>query len=99
MRFVVPVSRGLKFRTELAIAGITFLQTGPVRIGVSIGGGPPHAIDFDKPETRTVEWEIADGSVAAGQPVRVTFTANKDWTPPEGGEPRAFILTSAGFVQ
>jgi hypothetical protein len=99
LRFVVPVSRGLKFRTELAIADMTFPQTGPVRIDVSIAGGPPHAIDFDKPETRTVEWEIADGSIPAGQPVKVTFTATKDWTPPEGGEPRAFILTSAGFVQ
>ncbi|MBE0656537.1 MAG: hypothetical protein IH602_02550 [Bryobacteraceae bacterium] len=99
LRFVVPVSRGLKFRTELAIADMTFSQTGPVRIDVSIEGGPPHAIDFDKPETRTVEWEIADGSVAVGQPVKVALTANKVWTPPEGGQPRAFILTSAGFVQ
>ncbi|MBA3976344.1 MAG: hypothetical protein C0504_19220 [Candidatus Solibacter sp.] len=99
LRFRVPVSRGLKFRTELAIADMTFPQTGPVRIEVSIDGGPPHAIDFDKPETRTVEWEIADGSVAAGQPVKVVFSASKTWPPPGGGERLAFILTSAGFVQ
>ncbi len=99
LQFRVPAARALRFRAELSISGMTFTQTGPVRIDVAIDGRQLDTIVFDKPDNRTVELNVPDGSLPAGRPAHVTLTADKEWTAPDSGERRAFILTSAGFVQ
>lgn len=99
LQFRVPAARALRFRAELAISEMTFAQTGPVRIEVAIDGRRFDTIAFDKPDNRTVELAVPDGALPADRPVRVALTADKEWTAPDSGERRAFILTSAGFVQ
>lgn len=99
LRFRVPAARALRFRAELAISEMTFAQTGPVRIEVAIDGRRLDTIVFDKPDNRTVELNVPDGLLPADRAVRVTLTADKEWIAPDSGDRRAFILTSAGFVQ
>lgn len=99
LRFQLPDTRGLRFRTEIAVSEMTFKQTGPVRIEVEIDGKRLDTIVYDKPESRTTEYEVPAGMVAAGRPVAVTLTADKEWVEPGTGVRRGFILTSAGFVQ
>ncbi len=99
LQFRVPAARALRFRVDLAVSEMTFKQTGPVRIEVAIDGRSFGEIVFHKPDSRTVELDVPDGALSADRPVRVTLTADKEWTAPDTGERRAFILTSAGFVQ
>jgi len=99
LRFQLPDTRGLRFRTEIAVSEMTFKQTGPVRIDVSINGKPLGAVVYGKPENRTAEFEVPPDMVTAARPVAVTLTADKEWVEPGTGVRRAFILTSAGFVQ
>ncbi len=99
LQFRVPVASSLRFRAELAISEMTFKQTGPVRIEVAIDERSLDTIVFDKPGNRTLELDVPDGTLPADRPVRITLTADKEWTAPDTGERRAFILTSAGFVQ
>lgn len=99
LRFQLPDTRELRFRTELAVSEMTFKQTGRVRIDVAIDGKLLDTIVYDKPESRTTEFEVPAAMVTAGQPVAVTLTADKEWVEPGTGVRRGFILTSAGFVQ
>lgn len=99
LRFQLPDTRALRFRTEIAVSEMTFKQTGPVRIEVEIGGKRLDTIVYDKPESRTTEFNVPAGMVTVERPVSVTLTADKEWVEPGTGARRAFILTSAGFVQ
>lgn len=99
LQFAVPRMGGLKFRTEIAVGESTFAQTGPVHIGVEVEGHNIGVIDFDKPDNRTIEFEVPAAVLPASGLAHVTLTADKEWIPPEGGAGRGFILSSAGFVQ
>lgn len=99
LRFKLPETRGLRFRADIAISEMTFAQTGPVRIEVAIDGKRLDTIVYDKPESRTSEFDVPAEMVTTGRPVNVTLTADKEWVEPGTGVRRGFILTSAGFVQ
>lgn len=99
LRFKLPETRGLRFRADIAISEMTFAQTGPVRIDVAIDGKRLDTIVYDKPESRTTQFEVPAAMVTTGQPVVVALTADKDWVEPGTGVRRGFIVTSAGFVQ
>lgn len=99
LRFQLPDTRALRFRTEIAVSEMTFQQTGPVRIEVAIGGKLLDTIVYDKPESRTTEFNVPAEMVTVERPVSVTLTADKEWVEPGTGARRAFIMTSAGFVQ
>lgn len=99
LRFKLPETRGLRFRADIAVSEMTFAQTGPVRIDVAIDGKRLETIVYDKPESRTTEFDVPAEMVTAGRPVVVTLTADKEWVEPGTGVRRGFILTSAGFVQ
>jgi hypothetical protein len=99
LQFDVPRTRGLKFRTEIAVGESTFGQTGPVRIVVSIEGHPIGELAFDKSDNRIVEFAVPDSILPPTGLVHVTLAADKETIPTDGGDRRAFILTSAGFVQ
>lgn len=99
LRFQLPDTRALRFRTEIAVSEMTFKQTGPVRIEVAISGKRLDTIVYQKPESRTTEFNVPAEMVTVDRPVSVTLTADKEWVEPGTGARRGFILTSAGFVQ
>jgi hypothetical protein len=99
LQFKLPETRGLRFRADIAISEMTFAQTGPVRIDVAIDGKRLDTIVYDKPESRTTEFDVPEEMVTTVRPVVVTLTADKEWAEAGAGVKRGFILTSAGFVQ
>lgn len=99
LRFKLPETRGLRFRADIAVSEMTFAQTGAVRIDVAIDGKRLDTIAYDKPESRTTEYDVPAEMVTTERPVVVTLTADREWVEPGTGVRRGFILTSAGFVQ
>jgi hypothetical protein len=99
LQFDVPRMRGLKFKTEIAVGESTFVQTGPVRITISVEGHAIGDITFEKSDNRIVEFDVPESTLPATGLVHVTLAADKQSIPTDGGDRRAFILTSAGFVQ
>lgn len=95
----VPTNDGLKLRIDLTVPEITFQQTGPVKIVVTVG---PHLLDtiqFDKPETRVWEKPVPTGVVPRNETVLVALEIDKMWKSPTDGVERGFIITKIGFVQ
>jgi hypothetical protein len=99
LQFAVPEAQGLRFKADVTVAELTFKQTGKVNVEVAIDGRKLGVAAFEKPEVRTIEFDVPDGMVEAGKPVHVTLTADKEWVDPNTKDRRAFILMSAGFVQ
>lgn len=99
LQFQVPTTRGLRLLIDFAIAGITFEQTGPVKITVQIGGHTLDTIDCPAPGNRVWEKAVPPEWLTTSGPVLVRLDIDKIWTAPSDGVKRGFILTRIGFVQ
>lgn len=94
-----PANQGLKLRVDLTVPDITFAQTGPVRITVTLGSHLLDTIVFDKSEQRIWEKAVPSEWLRPGEPVLVALEIDKMWKAEADGVERGFIITKIGFVQ
>ncbi len=98
-QFNVPDAKHKKLLAELTIPELTFAQTGPVKIRVTIGAHELDTISFDKPEVRTYEKAAPAEWIRTDEPVLVSLEIDKLWRSESDGAERGFILTRLGFVE
>ena len=94
-----PKERGLKFVAEVAVPEITFRDTGPVTITVTINGQKLDTFSFPKPGNRRLEKPVPDGWLKTAEENTVTMEIDKLWTARADGVQVGFILASVGFTE
>ena len=99
VRLSAPKDRGLKFIAEVTVPEITFKDTGPVSIAVTINGHPLQTFKFDKPGPRRLEMPVPDGWLRKGDDNTVTMEIDKLWTAALDKVQVGFVLTSVGFAE
>jgi hypothetical protein len=99
MMFIVPSTKGVKFVSDFAIPDLTFAQTGPVTITVTINGQVLDSTTYDKPGYQRIEKAVRESLLHAKTENIVTMDIDKLWVAPTDKATFGFILTNAGFIQ
>jgi hypothetical protein len=94
-----PKASGMKFVAEVTVPDVTFKDTGPVAITVSINDHKLETFAFDQPGSRRIEKPIPDGWLSTENDNKVVMEIDKTWTAAADGFTVGFILTSVGFVE
>lgn len=98
-QFELPDNRHKRLLAELTVPELTFKQTGPVKITVSVGPRILETLDFPKHEQRTFEKPVPPEWITPGAPILVSLEIDKLWRSPDDGAERGFILTRLGFIE
>jgi len=98
-RFQAPAAKRLRLRADIAVAGVTFEQTGPVKILVYVENHLLDTIEFPKAAPVVFDKEVPAEWLTTERPVFVRLEIDKLWVSPSDGVKRGFILNSIGFVQ
>lgn len=98
-QFELPDARHKKLLAELTVPDITFEQTGPVKLEISINSHPLETLAFDKPGNRTFEKAVPPEWITPGTPVLVRLEIDKIWRSPTDQVERGFIITRLGFIE
>lgn len=98
-RFQLPMTKALRLRADIATAGITMQQTGPVKIQVFVEDHLLDTLEFEKADSRTYEKEVPAEWLTTDRPVYVRLEIDKLWKAEGDGAVRGFIINGIGFVQ
>lgn len=99
LMFSLPQTKGWKFSADYTIPEITFKDTGPVTVKVTINSHELESVRVEQPGGRKIEKPVPEEWLHAKDPNLVTFTVDKTWVSPTDGVKLGFVLTAAGFVQ
>jgi hypothetical protein len=98
-RFRVPSTQGKRFRAEMTAPDVTFNDTGPVSVTVTIAGHPLGRIEFKKPGDLIYEEKVPPEWLTTEAPVVVEMEVDKIWVSPQDGAQRGVIVRRLGFVE
>lgn len=94
----VPTATGWKFAADVTISDLTFKDTGPVNITVTINGHELTKAHFDKPGPGHIEKPVPPEWLRPKAENVVSLEIDKVWIAPEDKAVLGFVLTSAGFI-
>jgi hypothetical protein len=98
MIFAVPSTQGQKFSSDFAIAELTFEQTGPVTITVTINDHVLDKTTYATPGYKHIEKPVPEAWLHAKADNVVVMEIDKLWVAPTDKKTFGFILTNAGFI-
>ncbi|HUS06555.1 MAG TPA: hypothetical protein VMZ52_09680 [Bryobacteraceae bacterium] len=99
LRLSTPGTHPWKFVADLGISDVTFQQTGPVTIRVTVNGRLLDVFHFDTPGSRHIEKAVPAGWLSATSDNILTLAIDKEWVSPDDGARLGFTLQSAGFIR
>ncbi|MBI1897885.1 MAG: hypothetical protein HYS04_15345 [Acidobacteria bacterium] len=97
LAFRLPQREGWRFIADLTVPEITFKETGPVTITITINGHPFETLRFDQHGDKHVEKPVPAAWIRPMEANIASMTADRFWTSPSDGAQFAFILSRAGF--
>ncbi len=98
MMFLVKSTKGQKFSSDFTIADLTFQQTGPVTISVTINDHLLDKATYSKSGYQHFEKPVPEAWLHAKAENVVVMEIDKLWVAPADKATFGFILTTAGFV-
>lgn len=98
-QFQLPTTKSMRLKADITVPEITFQQTGPVKIVVTVGSHLLDTLEFPKADQRVWEKPVPEEWLATGRVTLVRLEIDKLWTSPADGAQRGFIITRLGFVQ
>ncbi len=98
MMFLVKSTKGQKFSSDFTIAELTFQQTGPVTISVTINGHLLEKVTYSKSGYQHIEKDVPEAWLHAKAENVVVMEIDKLWVAPADKATFGFILTTAGFI-
>lgn len=98
LRFEVPPGANPRFVLDFGIVPVTFAQTGPVVLSVSLDGKLLGRMRCGEPGDRRFESRVPEGWCKAGQIVTVTAEVDRRYVAQAGGQQLGYTLWRAGFL-
>ena len=98
MMFLVKSTKRQKFCSDFTIADLTFQQTGPVTISVTINDHLLDKVTYAKSGYQHFEKDVPEAWLHAKAENVVVMEIDKLWVAPADKATFGFILTTAGFV-
>jgi len=95
MMFVLPSTKGQKFSAEFAIAEITFKDTGPVTMTISVNGHELDKTTYSQFGAQHFEKPVPEAWLRAKAENLVVMEIDKLWVAPADKVTFGFILTAA----
>jgi hypothetical protein len=99
LMLTVPNTSGWKFAADLTIHELTFKDTGPVTITITVNGHELTKQHYDKPGPEHVEQPVPPEWLRAKAENLVTLEIDEVWIAPEDKAVLGFVLTRAGFFR
>ena len=97
LMFRTAKDRGLKFFADVVVPQITFKDTGPQTISITINGKPFDEVRVETAGDRHIEKAVPDGVLRTEAENVVTMEIDKVWIAPADGVHLGFVLIAAGF--
>jgi hypothetical protein len=99
MIFSVPATKGIKFSTDFTIAEITFAQTGPITMSVTINGHLLDKTTYTNFGPQHLQKPVPESWLHAKSENTVAMEVDKLWVAPNDKATFGVILTNAGFIR
>jgi hypothetical protein len=98
LRFFLPAAARLQFTMEFTVPEITFRDTGPVTLAISMNGKPFDRVRCEKPGQQSYTRAVPAELLHANALNFVAIDPHPVWVSPSDGGRLGFILTRAGFT-
>jgi hypothetical protein len=99
LRYVVPVTKGLKFVADFSISSDTMKVTGPLTIAYFVNGHALDTVKYEQPGEQHFEKPVPAEWLSEGQDVVVKLALDKVYTAPGDGAKLGVTLVRAGFAE
>lgn len=99
LMFSIPTGKGWKFAADFTISDLTFAQTGPVTMTITVNGQKLDETLYDKPGYKHFEKPVREDWLRAKAENIVTMEVDKVWVAPTDKATLGFVLTRCGFIR
>ncbi len=99
LKFTLTSTEGLRFLMDYTVPEVTFKDTGPIQIAITINGHLLDTIHATKSGDQRFEKPVPSEWLQIGTENHVVAEVDKFWLPPNGDVKLGFVLTRAGFIQ
>lgn len=93
-----PKASGVRFAAEITVSDLTFKDTGPIAIKVTINGHELTTERYDAPGPKRIDKPVPDAVLKTTRENIVSMEVDKVWTSPIDGNRMGFVLTALGFI-
>lgn len=98
-KFTLTSTQGLRFVMDYTVPDVTFKDTGPTQIAITVNGHLLDTIHVTKSGDQRFEKSVPAEWLQTGTENHVVAEVDKTYLPPNGGVKLGFVLTRAGFIQ
>jgi hypothetical protein len=97
LRFLVKSTENRRFRLEIGVNDVTFRDTGPMRLVISINGREFDQVVYDSPGDKSYDKPVPPHMLIRNAENRVLIRVLNPWPARDQGVSLGFLLHEAGF--